>query len=218
MEQIKSLAPSTKNNQSNSFTKQKGKTMLKSISKTAQARLVYQGNIRRKSNLESKIVEQKRIIRKKAKLVKRKRGGEVQLVFKQLTPAELTKERSVLEKLKTELIKVKDSLKYSRFNYSKTNRKSANKFKNERQGLAAKKRQKMLSNVSRLITAGKNNGKIEDLKGIVAKLNSEADYSDQDLKREVLPILNSYNKSIPITSLSKDAIAQIKEMLKDINN
>ena len=60
MEQIKSLAPSTKNNQSNSFTKQKGKTMLKSISKTAQARLVYQGNIRRKSNLESKIVEQKK--------------------------------------------------------------------------------------------------------------------------------------------------------------
>ena len=215
MQQIKMSKLSASNTNNNSTTKQRGNKMKRELSPVEKNRLAYQGNFRMKLNLESKIVEQKRVVTKKEKLVSRRKNGEVFIAIKSLTPAEVAKERTVLEKLKTELAKVKDSLKYSRFNYKKANKNSARKFRNERSSLAEKNRAKIFRKSIRLANLGKENGSLEKLQNINIKLQRE-DYSDKMFKKDILPVLNKYNHGLPITSLSKDAITELKGIVKGL--
>lgn len=178
-------------------------------------RLTYQGNLRRKKSLEGKVEKQETIVRRKQKEVRRKIEGEFKPIVKQLTPAEVSKERELLEKLRGELKVVIEGLKQSRFEYKKTTKASANKFRESRKKFTANLREKRIKRINGFISKAKEE-KNKTIQEISQKLNAGG-YSDDDLKRDILPILNSYNKSLPITSLSEKAIEEIKEMLKDIS-
>jgi hypothetical protein len=216
MQQIKKSTLSASNTNNNSTTKQRGNKMKRELSPVEKNRLAYQGNLTKKVNLGSKIVEQKRVVNKKEKLVIRKRNGEKVVVVKKLTPAEVAKERTVLEKLKTEMAKVKDSLKHSRFNYKKANKNSALKFKKERSSLADKNSAKIFRKAIRLANHGKENGSLEKLQNISTNLERE-DYSDKEFKKDILKVLNKYNHGLPITSLSENAIEELKGLVKELN-
>lgn len=207
---------SASNTNNNSTTKKRGNKMTRKLSVEENARLKYQGNFKKKATLEGKVLEQRRIVTKREKVVTRRRNGEIVVTVKKLTPAELAKERTVLEKLKTELAKVKDSLKYARFNYKKVNKNSAKKYRNERSSLAEKNRAKIFRKAIRLTELGKQNGSLDTLKAISIKLGSK-NYSDKEFKKEILPVLNKYNNGLPITSLSQDAIAELKGIVKSLN-
>ena len=170
-------------------------------------RLAYQGAERKVKNLGSKISSQKLIIKNKCKAVKRKKNGEVISVNKQLTPAELTNERRVLEKLRLDMVGAKEKLKQTKFSYTKQSRADRDKQFGLRKLSVAKNKTKQLTQMKKLVEVGKLNGKMSDLKEIQKKFKkTKGEYTDVDFKRDVLPIVNSYNKSIPITSLSKAAI------------
>lgn len=179
-------------------------------------RLDYQAKKRKKQNLEGKVKKQETIIRRKQKEVPRKIDGEFKNVVKSLTPAELSKERELLEKLKGDLSMVTEELKYARFAYKKSTKSSKDLYSEQRRKFSVKKQDKRFFRMKGLLTKGMEDESKEKIREISQKLRDEK-YSDDDLKRDILPILNSYNESIPFTSLSKKAIEEIKEMLKNLS-
>lgn len=215
MQQIKLSNLSSNKTNTNSSTKKRDTKMAKKLSSEEKARLTYQADERKTKNLNQKILKQEQIIRSKQKLVQRKKNGVIVTVLKQLTPAEQARERMTLEKLKSDYATAKNSLKYSRFDYKKVNQKSSSKYRGMRSSLAEKNRAKIFSKAVRLTAHGKKNGSLDKLKVISSNLGSKS-YTDQQFKKDILPILNKYNNGFPITSLSKEAIAELKTLIKDI--
>ena len=189
---------------------------MKKLKNNQRRRLEYQADLRRKSTLESKIDSQSKVVRSKMKSVNRKKDGQIIQVSKKLTDAELIKERSKLELLRTELAKIKESLKYSGFDYKSSNRVSVKRARRDRSNFNLNTKRKRLNRVIGLLNVGKENEKLTELKIIVEK-TKDTEYSDLELKKDIIRFLNTYNKGIPFTSLSKETLEEIKEILKGIN-
>lgn len=107
-------------------------------------------------------------------------------------------------------------LSQSRFAYKKEAQKIKDNAKKSRSQLLKKEKQNKITKAVNLLTSATKNGSKNRVNAIASKLNEET-YTEKELKKEIIPILNKYNRNMPITSLSKDAIEEIKEALKNNN-
>ncbi|MBZ0181321.1 MAG: hypothetical protein K8F60_02600 [Melioribacteraceae bacterium] len=190
--------------------------MSHNTNRIAEARANYRNSLRRVSTLEKKIAQQTQVISSRSIVKVVKKDQEVLKVKVALTPAQLEDERRKLEELKTEKAAVKTELKYSRFNFKKETQKQKVSFRKARVSLYNKEAEKKNSRVITLLRAASNNGLQKEVNSITKKLSNN-NYTDKEFKKELIPILNKYNRSIPITSLSKDTVDKIKEIMKNNN-
>lgn len=189
---------------------------MRKISVKEKRRLSLQGSAKRVANLEAKKMEQKRIIKTGEKEVRRKIDGEFRKVVKALTPAEKAREREVLAKLELDLIKAKTENSRNKFKYKSSTQKSRNSFRKEKVDFLEGEKSKKLRLIAKLVDKASQNGKLLEFKNISTKLSAKAEYSDKAFRKDVLPILNNYNNGIPITSLSREAILKLKDIIKNI--
>lgn len=182
----------------------------------AEVRANYRNALRRVSTLEKKIAQQTEVISSKSIIKVVKKDNKKLKVKVALTPAQLEDVRIKLEELKTEKAAVKTELKYSRFNFKKETQKQKASFRKARVNLYNKEAEKKNSRVITLLKTASNNGFQEKVNSITQNLSNE-NYTDKEFKKELIPILNKYNRSIPITSLSQDTVDKIKEIMKNNN-